>query len=203
MNKPKLTALAALLTTALAASASAQTVEIGVGIGGVRVDGSEWWGRSVRSPGVDGSLTFPFNDRFAIESYVTYGRRTIPVTAYGPLVSGGDTDVTEGLYGVVVRQRVFHATNGFDLFVNYGLGGSYNRQSVPERQYLSGRTVVTLPASTSNQTEPLWLPVGGVAVQKQVAPHLAIRADGQVTTFFGVPIGGRGSVGLVVGIGRR
>jgi hypothetical protein len=49
----------------------------------------------------------------------------------------------------------------------------------------------------------LWSPIGGFGVQQAIASHLAVRAEGQVVTFFGIPIGGRGSVGVVVPIGGR
>jgi hypothetical protein len=205
MNKPKLAALGLLLISALAVRAGAQTLEIGAGLGAARVEGaSDWWGRAVRSPALDGTIGFAFNDRFAIESFLTYGRRSVSVAEYAPLVAGGDTHITEGLYGVVVRQRVLGSpASGFHAFVSYGLGGMYSRQSVPARQYINGRTVMTLPAYTDNETQGLWSPIGGFGVQQAIASHLAVRAEGQVVTFFGIPIGGRGSVGVVVPIGGR
>jgi hypothetical protein len=203
MMKPKLIGRVVLLVSALAVRAQAQTVELSVGVGGANVtSGSDWWGRGVHSPAVDGKVGFAFNDRFAIESFVTYGHRSVPVAGYAPFVSGGDTQITEGLYGVVVRQRVVGASGSrFHAFVSYGLGGVYSRESAPARQYQYGRTVVALPAYTNSQTQGMWFPVGGFAVQQEIASHLAIRAEGQVVTFFGIPIGGRGSVGLVVPIG--
>jgi hypothetical protein len=92
--------------------------------------------------------------------------------------------------------------SGLGVFVNYGLGGMYSRYVIPQRQYLYGRTVITQPASTSSETQGMWFPVGGIGVQQRITDHLAVRVEGQVTTFFGLPIGGRGSVGLVVPIGQ-
>jgi hypothetical protein len=205
MDKPKLTTLAALLISAIALPATAQTLEIGVGAGATRVEsGSDWWGRGLRSPALDGTIAVAFNDRFAIESFLTYGRRSVSVAEYGPLVAGGDTQITEGLYGVVVRQRVLgKPASSFHAFVNYGLGGMYSRQSVPARLYFNGRTAFALPAYTDNETQGMWFPIGGFGVQQAIASHLAVRAEGQVVTFFGIPIGGRGSVGLVVPLGGR
>ena len=136
MNKPKLTVLLGLLISAQAATARAQAVEFSAGLGAARVESGNdfWWGRGVNSPEVDGKLGFAFNDRFAVESFLTYGRRSIPASEYSPLISGGDTQVTEGLYGVVLRQRVVGSGSGLGVFVNYGLGGMYSRQSVPARQ---------------------------------------------------------------------
>lgn len=204
MDKPKLTVLLVLVISAHAAAARAQALEISAGVGAARVDSGNdfWWGRGVSSPAVDGKLAFAFNDRFAVESFLTYGRRSFPASEYGPSVSGGDTQVAEGVYGILMRQRVMRGRSGLGVFVSYGLGGMYSRYAVPARQYFSGRTPITYPAYTSNETQGMWFPIGGMSVQQRITDHLAVRVDGQVTTFFGLPIGGRGSVGLVVPIGR-
>src|SRR5215471_1059660 len=202
MDKPKLVALGVLLILASAVAAGAQTLEIGAGIGGTRLESGDWFGRVVRSPALDGAIGVALNDRFAVEAFLTYGRRSISAAEYSPLIAGGDTQITEGLYGFVIRQRVIgRPESGFHAFVSYGLSGIYSRQSVPERQYLVGRTVVALPAYAYNDTQGMWYPLGGFGVQQAIASHLAIRAEGQMVTFLGFPIGGRGSVGLVVPIG--
>lgn len=202
MDKPKLVSLGAVLILAIAVPAGAQTLEIGAGTGAARLESGDWWGRVVRSPAVDGAIGFALSDRLAVEAFLTYGRRSISAAEYSPLIAGGDTQITEGLYGFVIRQRVLGGPeSGFHAFVSYGLSGIYSRQSVPARQYLNGRTVVALPAYTYNETQGMWYPLGGFGVQRAIASHLAVRAEGQVVTFLGYPIGGRGSVGLVVPIG--
>ncbi len=88
MNKPKLTILLALILSASAASSQAQVVSLIGGIGGARLPaGGDFWGDGVRGAAIDASVSVALNDRFALEPFVTYGRRAIPYN--DPRVSGG------------------------------------------------------------------------------------------------------------------
>ena len=109
------------------------------------------------------------------------------------------------MYGIVVHQRLRSWSGpGFSSYLSYGLNGTYFKLSNPERQFVYGpRNVYTQPASTIDQTDPMILPSVGFGIRKSLGSHLAVRADADVVTFFGAPIGGRGSVGIVVPIGAN
>jgi hypothetical protein len=58
-------------------------------------------------------VTVPISERFAIEPFVTAGRRI-------------DMMGTEGFYGLQIRQRVVSFTNAY-VFAAYGVSGYYSR----------------------------------------------------------------------------
>ena len=208
MNKSKLVVVLTLALAVAAARAEAQVADVSLGIGGVTFDASyETWAMSVHSPALDARANVRLTDRFSIEPFITYGQRTIPVSEYRyqPLMVGGDTHRTEGLYGVVVHQRLGGLSHsGFQAYLSYGMNGAYYKESVPERQYIYGpRTVTTVQAHAYSQTDPMIFPSVGFGIRKSFGEHLAVRADADMLVFFIVPTGARASVGLVVPIGRN
>jgi hypothetical protein len=203
MNKPKLTILLALILSASAASSQAQVVSLIGGIGGARLPaGGDFWGDGVRGAAIDASVSVALNDRFALEPFVTYGRRAIPYN--DPRVSGGPTQRTEGLWGVVVSQRLRATTREhFHAFITYGASGYYGHDAVPTRNYLINRNqTFTMPARTENEVLPPVFGVIGGGVQRSIAEHLAVRAQIDMLTVLFIPVGVRGSVGVVVPLGR-
>jgi len=202
MTKSKVFA-ALLVCAGICTRAHAQPAEVGVGIGGVHVaDGGDLWGRGFHSADADARGSITLTDRFALESFVTYGRRSIPIPEYVHDVTGGDTVRVEGLYGVVVRQRLRSTTRpGFHVFISYGIGGGYARDTTPPRQYFNGRSVVALPGFSYTQNNGLLFPLAGVGVYKSLGEHLALRVESQAVTFVGMPIGVRLSAGVAVPIG--
>jgi hypothetical protein len=204
MNKSK---LVVMLTLVLAAGrAEAQVAEVSLGVGGANVSGGyESWSFAVHSPALDARANVRLSDRFSIEPFVTYGRRSIPATAWAPYAVGADSQRTEGMYGVVVHQRLRSLSrSGFSAYLSYGLNGTYFKLSTPERQFVYGpRNIYTQPAYTIDQTDPMILPSVGFGVRKSLGNHLAVRADADMVTFFGAPVGGRASVGVVVPIGAN
>src|SRR5437762_11083305 len=82
MTKSKVFA-ALLVCAGICTRAHAQPAEVGVGIGGVHVaDGGDLWGRGFHSADADARGSITLTDRFALESFVTYGRRSIPIPEY-------------------------------------------------------------------------------------------------------------------------
>lgn len=206
MDKPKLVVVLTLALAAAAGRAEAQVADVSLGIGGVAMDASyETWSTSLHSPALDARANVRLSDRFSIEPYITYGRRTIAVREYSQFAIGGDTQRTEGLYGVVLHQRLSNLTHsGFHAYLSYGLSGAYYKEAVPERLYVYGpRTVTTTPAYTRTQTDPMIYPSVGFGVRKSLGDHIAIRADADAIAFFIFPAGVRASVGLVVPFGAN
>jgi hypothetical protein len=206
MDKSKLVAALTLAVAAAAARADAQVADVSVGIGGVTFDASyETWATSVHSPALDARANVRLGNRFSVEPFITYGHRTIPVSEYRyqPLMVGGDTHRTEGLYGVVLHQRLGGQTHsGFQAYLTYGMNGTYYKEAAPERQYIYGpRTVTTVPAQTSSQTDAMIFPSVGFGIREPLGDHLALRADADMV-FFIIPAGVRASVGLVIPFGR-
>jgi hypothetical protein len=203
MTKRKLTTLFVVVISAAAAQARAQSVEVSAGLSALNMlNGSDFWNSSIHGNGVDAKVSVGLGSRFAIEPFVTYGHRTIAASEYGPVIAGGDTERAEGVFGVVIHQKVAATMRpDFHVFLTYGLSGMYSREHAPARQLQYGRTVVNTPAFSNDETSGLWYPVAGVGVQKNLGSGLALRAEGQITTFFGIPAGARGSVGIVVPLG--
>jgi hypothetical protein len=153
---------------------------------------------------LDARASVAMTDRFSIEPFVTYGRRSIPISQYASNAIGGDTVRTEGYYGVTIHQRLRSTTHsGFHAYLSYGLTGTYYKNDTPQRQFFYGRTVATQPASSQRSTQGMVFPSVGVGVRKTLGSHLAMRADADVVTFFGMPLGVRASVGVVVPIGAN
>jgi hypothetical protein len=206
MDKSKLVVVLTMVLGAAAARAEAQVVEVSLGVGGAQLTaGYETWSVNLRSSALDGRANVTLSDRFSIEPYVTYGRRSIPVSAYGSNVIGGDTQRTEGLYGVVVHQRLRSTTrSGFHAYLSYGLSGAYFNETIPQHQFVNGRAVYyTQPARTRSDNGPMLLPSVGFGVRKSLGNHLAVRADADLLAFLVIPAGVRASVGLVVPIGGK
>ena len=202
MTKSKV--LAALLICAAACTrAPAQTAEVGGGVSGVFItSGGDFFGRGLHSAAIDARGSVALTDRFALESFVTYGRRSIPVPEYQGTIIGGDTQRIEGLYGVVIRQRLRATTRpGFHMFVSYGIGGLYGHETTPPRQYISGRSVYNAPGFSHTQHDAFLFPMAGVGVHKSIGDHLAFRAETQLVTFLSIPAGVRVSAGVVVPLG--
>jgi hypothetical protein len=205
MDKSKLVVVLTMVLSAAAARAEAQVAEVSLGVGGAQLTaGYETWSINLHSPALDGRANVTLSDRFSVEPYVTYGRRSISVSEYGPNVAGGDTRRTEGLYGVVLHQRLRRTTrSGFHAYLSYGLNGAYFNETIPEHQFVNGRTVYhTQPARTRSDNEPMLFPSVGFGVRKSLGNHLAVRADADLVAFFVIPAGVRASVGLTVPLGR-
>jgi len=202
MAKSKVFA-ALLMCAGVCTRVHAQPAEVGAGIGGIHVaDGGDLWGRGFHSADVDARGSIALTDRFALESFVTYGRRSIPIPAYVHDLTGGDTVRVETLYGVVVRQRLRATTRpGFHVFISYGVAGTYAHDTTPPRQYFNGRSVVTLPGYDDAHNDGLLFPIAGVGVHKALGHHLALRVESQAVTFVGLPVGVRLSAGVAVPIG--
>lgn len=206
MNKSKLVVVLTLALGGAAVRAEAQVADVSIGVGGVNVSGGyESWSFTVHSPALDARANVRVSERFSIEPFVTYGRRSIPANAWAPYAVGADTQRTEGMYGVVVHQRLRSLSRpGFHAHLSYGLNGTYFKESAPERQFVYGpRNISTQPAWTRNQTDPMLLPSVGFGIRKSLGDHFAVRADGDLVTFFGAPIGGRASIGIVVPFGAN
>ena len=204
MTKSKVLA-ALLICAAVCTRAAAQTAEVGGGVSGVFItSGGDFFGRGLHSAALDARGSVALTDRFALESFVTYGRRSISVSAYGSNVIGGDTQRTEGLYGVVVHQRLRSTTrSGFHAYLSYGLNGAYFNETIPEHQFVNGRTVYyTQPARTRSDNQPMLFPSVGFGVRKSLGNHLAVRADADLVAFLAIPAGVRASVSLAVPLGR-
>jgi hypothetical protein len=199
----RLTLTTTLVLTILAGHARAQPVEVFGGVTGVFLrDAGDFWGTGLRSVGVEARSDLPVSERFALEPFITFGRRSLPLNAYGATVRGGDTERVEAVYGMVVRQ-VLRSTQrpGFEAFVTYGVSGFYSRDSAPPRQFVDGRTVVEQPAWSHSRNASLPFPTVGVGVQKTLGARAAIRFDTQMTTFLWIPVGARASVGITVPFG--
>ena len=204
MDKSKLVVVLTLALAGAAVGAEAQIAEVSIGAGGAQLSGGyESWSFNVHSPALDARANVRLTDRFSIEPYVTYGRRTIAATEYASYAIGGDTQRTEGMYGVVVHQRLRSTTrSGFHAYLSYGLNGTYFTESSPERQFVySARNIYTQPAWSRSQTDPMLLPSVGFGVRKSIGDHLAVRADADLVAFFVMPVGVRASVGVVVPFG--
>ena len=205
MDKSKLVVVLTVVLAA-AARAEAEVAEVSLGVGGAQLTaGYETWSINLHSPALDGRANVMLSDRFSIEPYVTYGHRSISVSQYGSNVTGGDTQRTEGLYGVVLHQRLRSTTrSGFHAYLSYGLNGAYFKETIPEHQFVRGRTVYyTQPALTRSDNEPMLFPSVGFGVRKSLGTHLAVRADADLLAFLVIPAGVRASVGLVVPIGGK
>jgi hypothetical protein len=59
-----------------------------------------------------------------------------------------------------------------------------------------------MPARTENEVLPPVFGVIGGGVQRSIAEHLAVRAQIDMLTVLFIPVGVRGSVGVVVPLGR-
>jgi hypothetical protein len=183
--------------------AGAQTIEVGGGVGGVSLaNGGDFWGEGLRSAVADGRVTVPLTPRFGLEIFATYGQRSWPMQTYGATVTGGGTDRTESLIGVVIKQRLRSSSSrGFHAFVTYGLAGYYakNVSAASQASYANGNTY-TYPQSTRTQHED-GFPILGFGVEKQMGPHVAVRGEVQALMFLYLPIGVRGSFGVSIPVG--
>jgi hypothetical protein len=154
--------------------------------------------------GAEIHATLPLTQRFALEVSTTLGGRALYPTQYGfAIIEGGDVHRTEGLYAVAVRQRFSSSRPGLYAFATYGLAGFFGTTTYGAIRltYPNGQ-VYTSPATTYNQmVGPVFSIVGG-GVQKELTPHLALRADGQVLFFLYIPAGFRTSASMVVPLGR-
>src|SRR5258705_1478263 len=158
MDKSKLVVVLTVVLGAAAARAEAQAAKVSLGVGGAQMTaGYETWSINLHGPALDGRANVTLSARFSIEPYVTYGRRSISVTQYGSNVIGGDTQRTEGLYGVVLHHRLRRTKpSGFYADLSYGLHGAYFNETKPEHRFVNGRTVYyNQPARTRNDTEPM------------------------------------------------
>jgi hypothetical protein len=204
MDKSKLVVVLTVVLGATAARAEAQVAEVSLGAGGAQLTaGYETWSINVHSPALEGRANVRLTGRFSIEPYVSYGRRSIAVSQYGSNVIGGDTQRTDGLYGIVLQQRLRRTTRSrFHADLSYGLNGTYFNETIPEHQFINGRTVYhTQPAQTRSDNEPMLFPSVGFGVRKSLGNHLAVRADADVVAFFVMPAGVRASVGLTLPLG--
>ena len=204
MTKSKIF-VALLMCAAVCTRAEAQLAEVGGGVSGVFLrGGGDFWGAGLQSAGIDARGSVSLSDRFALETFVTYGRRSIPVHESEWTVTGGDTQRVEGLYGIVVRQRLRAITRpGFHMFVSYGLGGVYAHETTPARQYKNGRFVFDVPGFSYTEHDGFLFPMVGVGVHKSVGEHLAIRVEAQLVTFLSIPAGVRVSAGVAVPLGGQ
>jgi hypothetical protein len=162
----------------LPAVSQAQPVDVGVTIGAGTTNalGSDF-GSSFGTRGlVTGAhVTLPINERFAIQPLVTYGRST---------------------------ERFHTARPTLQAFMTYGLAAGWERDEVAPMTYFNGRTNQTIPGYTSHDFAEIPISLFGGGVRQAVGRHLAIRAEAQVSGFFIIPIGIRGSIGLAVALGK-
>jgi len=204
MAKSKVFALL-LVCAGICTRAHAQPVEVGGGIGGTSMigGGGDFYGRGVQSTQFDARGAVRLSDRFGVEPFVTYGRRGIaPARDAITTVVGGDTDRTEGLYGVVVSQRLRGLTRpGFNVFLTYGIAGLYAHDRIPARQYITGRSVYNTPAIDYSENDGFVFPVAGIGIRKSLGDHLALRVETQLITWLTVPVGARVSAGVAVPLG--
>ena len=102
-------------------------------------------------------MNLTLTDRFSVEPFVTYGRRSSP--AFDSAAAVVETQRTEGMYGVVVHQRLRSTTrSGFHAYLSYGLNGMHYK--------------VTSPA-TRSQTVGMLFPSVGFGIRKSLGDHLA------------------------------
>jgi hypothetical protein len=188
----------------LPAVSQAQPVDVGVTIGAGTTNalGSDF-GSSFGTRGlVTGAhVTLPINERFAIQPLVTYGRST-EAPYPGPGLTGGERDHRDLLVGVVVEQRFHTARPTLQAFMTYGLAAGWERDEVAPMTYFNGRTNQTIPGYTSHDFAEIPISLFGGGIRQAVGRHLAIRAEAQVSGFFIIPIGIRGSIGLAVALGK-
>ena len=204
MAKSKVFA-ALLVCAGICTRAHAQPVEVGGAVGGTYMigGGGDFYGRGVESAQFEGRGAIRLSDRFGVEPFVTYGRRAIaPTPDATSTITGGDTDRTEGLYGVVVSQRLRGLTRpGFHVFLTYGVAGLYAHDRIPARQYTNGRGVYNLPATDYSENDAFMFPLAGIGFRKTLGDRLALRAETQLVTWLTVPVGIRASVGVAVPLG--
>jgi hypothetical protein len=199
--------LGSLLLAALPAVAAAQAYEVKLGVGAspsvLRRD-DEMWGRGTRGVGIDGRIQMRVSQRFAIEPFVSVGRRSIATESLAATVTGGNTTRTEGLYGAIVQQRLLRLSSPtLVTFITYGLAGTFERESSPALHYSGPGLTVDVPASTSSRLDgPVLIAYGG-GIEKSLRTHLALRTAAEVISFFGYSVGVRGTVGLVYSLGPR
>jgi hypothetical protein len=198
--------LAGALVVFVGGRAAAQSSpEIGGGLAFADlVNGGDFWGEGLQHVGAAIHATLPFSQRFALEVSTTLGRRALYPSRYGgAIVEGGDVHRTEGLFAIVVRQRLSSTRPGLHAFATYGLAGFFGTTSsgAIRETYPNGR-VYSYPASTYSRTVGPGFPIVGGGFQKELTPHLALRADAQVLFFLFIPAGFRTSASMVVPIGR-
>lgn len=141
----------------------------------------DWSTDDLTEPSVDLRFTKPLSRNLAIEGILTAGRRAESLFSR-----------TDGLYLIQIRQRLARFDRDtMHWFVTYGVGGYY--------AFVSDKRVFDSNYRTIDEPYNAFL---GIAVQREVSPHLAVRADAQLATVAYIPIGSRYSVGLAVPIGR-
>ncbi len=186
-----------------AAAQSSPEIGGGLAFAGL-VNGGDFWGEGLQHVGAGIQATLPFAQRFALELSTTLGGRALYPSRYGgAIVEGGDVHRMEGLYAVAVRQRLSSTRPGLYAFATYGLAGFFGTTSYGaiRETYPNGR-VYSYPASTYSRTVGPGFPIVGGGVQRELTPHLALRADAQVLFFLYIPAGFRTSASMVVPLRR-
>jgi hypothetical protein len=203
MTNTKLALMIAVLCATPAVS-RAQPIEVGfgIGIGGANTLSSDFGGiYSARGPGVGGYVTFPVNERFAIQPFVAYARWS--ESPYrGPGVSGGQFEQTDALLGAVVEQRFPMPRPSLRLFMTYGIAAGYERQVVAPAVYTGGGRPQPIPGYTTEHFAEIPISLFGGGVQQAIGRHIAIRAEAQAVGLFIIPLGLRASVGVAVLLGK-
>jgi hypothetical protein len=179
-----LIALAAVIFTAAEVHAQPASLptEVGVGASVFVPRPDDWITDDLTERAADFRITKPLSRNFAVEALVTVGRRNERFSS-----------LTEGLYLIQVRQRLARLDRRtLHWFLTYGAGGYYAFVKDQRRSAHSAYRTIDEPYNAFL----------GVAVQREIASHLAVRADAQIATVAYIPIGSRYSVGLSVPFGR-
>jgi hypothetical protein len=186
-------------------AAAQSSPEIGGGLAFASVANfGEVWSGGLQHVGAGIHATLPLTERFALEVSTTLGGRALHPSRDGfVIIEGGDVHRTEGLFAVAVRQRFSSTRPGLYGFATYGLAGFFGTTSYGAIRltYPDGH-VYSSPATTYRDMVGLWFPIVGGGVQKELTPHLAVRADAHVLFFLYFPAGFRTSASMVVPIGR-
>lgn len=178
-----LIALASVVLTAGAAHAQPATLPTEVAIGASvfvpRPD--DWITDDLTEPAADFRVTKTLSRNFAVEGILTAGRRHERFST-----------LTEGLYLIQIRQRLVRLDRAqLHWFLTYGIGGYY---AFVKDQWRS-------PDSSYRTIDEPYNAFLGLAFQRELSSHLAIRADAQIATVAYLPIGSRYAVGVSVPIG--
>jgi hypothetical protein len=195
MTIPRAIAVAAVVLAAIPATAqvapatrSLPRVEFGIGAGS-----ASWFGEGHSLGAVDLRVTARLTRRFGVE-FVTdvLTRRLSADRIYGIYILQGTYLAYQNAAGDLGLLATFGALGGFESY--HTSGGSW---TAPDG------TVYGWPAASRTEVGPLTELVGGLAVQKVLARHLALRADAQVIVCaYGEGVGLRLAGGVSVPIGH-
>ena len=155
--------------------------EVGLGASVFVPRPDDWITDDLTEPAADFRITKTLSRNFAVEGLVAIGRRNEHFSS-----------LTEGLYLLQVRQRLARVDRDtLHWFLTYGVGGYYAFVKDQRRSAHSTYRTIDEPYNAFL----------GVAVQREITSHLAVRADAQIATVVYIPIGSRYSIGLSVPIG--